>query len=139
MAGVQGRKANVGSEEVHMAAETSVSVAEVTASYNPATGERIGSTPLNTLQDVKEAVARARQAQLGWATTSVSERADLLLKVRAYIVERAQELAATISADNGKTRVDALATEVMPAAMAVTYYTRKAQEFLEDRRLGSGS
>lgn len=122
-----------------MAAETSESVAEVTASYNPATGERIGSTPLNTLQDVKEAVARARQAQRGWATTPVSERADLLLKVRAYIVERAQELAATISADNGKTRVDALATEVMPAAMAVTYYTRKAQEFLEDRRLGAGS
>jgi acyl-CoA reductase-like NAD-dependent aldehyde dehydrogenase len=119
--------------------ETRESVAEVTASYNPATGERIGSTPLNTPQDVKEAVARARGAQGEWATRPISERAHLLLRVRAYIVERAQELAATISADNGKTRVDALSTEVIPAALAVTYYTRKAQEFLKDRHLGTGS
>ena len=69
--------------------ETMESVAEVTASYNPATGERIGSTPLNTPQDVKEAVARAREAQGQWVTRPISERADLLLRVRAYIVERA--------------------------------------------------
>lgn len=122
-----------------MGAETGESVAEVTASYNPATGERIGSTPLNTPEDVKEAVARARMAQRDWAATPVSERADLLLRVRDHIVERSPELAATISADNGKTRVDALATEVIPAALAVTYYARKAQEFLEDRHLGSGN
>ncbi len=119
--------------------ETRESVAEVTSSYNPATGERIGSTPLNTPQDVKDAVARAREAQCEWVTRPISERADLLLKVRAYIVEKAEELAATISADNGKTRVDALSTEVIPAALAVTYYTRKAKEFLEDKRLGIGS
>ena len=47
--------------------ETMESVAEVTASYNPATGARIGSTPLNTPEDVKEAVARAREAQSEWA------------------------------------------------------------------------
>ena len=119
--------------------ETMESVAEVTSSYNPATGERIGSTRLNTSQDVKEAVARAQEAQSEWVTRPISKRVDLLLKVRAYIVERAEELAATISADNGKTRVDALSTEVIPAALAVTYYTRKAKEFLEDKRLGTGS
>ena len=122
-----------------MAAETHESAADVTASYNPATGERIGSTSLNTPQDVREAVARAREAQRDWVTTSISERADCLLRVRAAIVERAQDLAATISSDNGKTRVDALATEVIPAAMAATYYARKAEAFLDDRRLGIGS
>jgi acyl-CoA reductase-like NAD-dependent aldehyde dehydrogenase len=122
-----------------MTAETKESVAEVTASYNPATGERIGSTPLNTTEDVREAVARAREAQRDWASTPISERAEHLLKVRTYIVERAQDLAAIISADNGKTRVDALATEVIPGALAATYYARKAEAFLEDRHIGIGS
>jgi acyl-CoA reductase-like NAD-dependent aldehyde dehydrogenase len=126
-------------KEHEMAEETGGSVAEATPSYNPATGELIGSTPSNTPQEVKEAVARARLAQSDWAATPVSERGDLLLKVRTYIVEKAEELAATISKDNGKTRVDALATEVIPAAMAISYYAREAEAFLEDRRLGFGS
>jgi acyl-CoA reductase-like NAD-dependent aldehyde dehydrogenase len=58
-----------------------------------------------------------------------------LRRVRDYLTRHAYELANVISKDNGKTRIDALATEVLPAVMAVDYYCRKARSFLRNRRL----
>ena len=115
------------------------SASEWTESRNPATGELLGRTPVQSVEEVRDAVARARKAQRDWGATPVSERADRLLRVRSAIVTRADDLASAISKDTGKTRVDALATEVIPAAMAVAYYCRKAETFLEDEPLGAGS
>ena len=56
-----------------------------TVSYNPATGEKIGETPLNTVEELKEAVARAKSAQIKWGSFSFDKRRDCLLKMRDYI------------------------------------------------------
>jgi acyl-CoA reductase-like NAD-dependent aldehyde dehydrogenase len=107
--------------------------------FNPATGEAIGISPLHGVEDVKAAIDRARSAQPAWASLSVGERSRFMLRVRDHIVAHADELAETISQDNGKTRLDALATEVMASALAADYYARKAASFLEDRRLKRGT
>lgn len=106
-----------------------------TVCTNPATGEIIGYSILNSLEDVHRAVAAARQARPAWAALSVRHRAARLKRVRDYLVDNADELAEIIARDNGKTRADAMAAEVLPAAMAVNYYCRKAKSFLSDRRL----
>lgn len=106
---------------------------------NPATGKVIGHSLLNSPSEVRQAVARARQAQPAWAALSVGQRASRLMSVRDYLTDNADELAEIISRDNGKTRTDAMATEVLPAAMAVDYYCRKAKSILKDRRLLPGS
>lgn len=110
-----------------------------TTCYNPATGEMLGRYPLNTAEDVAEAVKRAREAQPAWAAKPVKERARAMLRVRDYLVSHADQLAETISRDNGKTRVDALATEILMATLAVTYYARQAKRFLKDRRLSAAN
>ena len=110
-----------------------MSAGEQTACVNPATGEVVGYSPVNTGEDVKEAVERARAAQPGWEATSLKVRRRALMRVRDYLASHADELAEIISKDNGKTRLDALATEILPAAMAVGYYVRKAKSFLKDR------
>jgi succinate-semialdehyde dehydrogenase/glutarate-semialdehyde dehydrogenase len=84
-------------------------------------------------------IARARAAQPAWAERSVSKRVAAILRVRDLIVDRADELASVISQDNGKTRTDAMVTEVVPAAMAASYYARKAKRFLKDRWLMPGN
>jgi succinate-semialdehyde dehydrogenase/glutarate-semialdehyde dehydrogenase len=112
---------------------------EETISISPATGEILGRVPVHTPQDLHQCLARARAAQPGWNTLPVKQRARVILRVRDYLVEHAEELAATISRENGKTRTDALATEVMPAAFAVTYYARHAKRFLRPQRLRSSS
>ncbi len=111
---------------------------ETTDCTNPATGESLGRSPLNTAEDVRLAVMNARAAQDKWAASSVGTRARAIRRVRGYLVDHVDELAQTISHDNGKIRFDALATEVLPAAMAAGYYARHARRFLGPHRLWPG-
>jgi acyl-CoA reductase-like NAD-dependent aldehyde dehydrogenase len=102
---------------------------------NPATGEVTGHSPLDNVETVQSAIERARAAQSEWANLPVYERCRSLRVVRDLIVDGADELAEIISADTGKTRIDAMAAEVLPAAIALDYYTKQAYRFLKDRRL----
>ncbi len=110
-----------------------------TESYNPATGEKIGSSFLHSTDDVISAVKAARKAQSEWCKLSVRKRAKYVLRIRDYIVQNSESIAEIISNDNGKTRVDALATEVMPAAMAISYYCKNAELFLSEEHLQAGN
>lgn len=55
--------------------------------------------------------------------------------MRDYIVDHAEELAEIVSKDNGKTRMDALATEVLPAALAADWYAKNAKHHLGPKKL----
>ena len=81
----------------------------------------------------------AQQAQPAWSALPVRERVRCLKKTQAHLVDNADELAEIIARDNGKTRTDALSTEVLPAAMAIDYYCRKANDLLSDRCLMPGN
>ena len=100
-----------------------------TIAIDPATGKEIGRWAVDSVEEVEAMVARARAAQPGWAATPVRERVRAILRVRDYVVAGAERLAEVIHRDNGKTRLDALATEVLPAALAATYYAKKARSF----------
>ena len=110
-----------------------------TECVNPATGQRMATLPLHTPEHVAQAVRRARQAQAAWSALPVARRVQHMKRVRAYITANADELAEIISRDNGKTRTDALATEVLPATMAIDYYNRRANALLRDKRLMPGN
>jgi len=100
---------------------------------NAATNELLGYSPLHTEDDLKSAIEEARQAQKNWSILTVRERIRYIKKVRDYLVENIDDLAETISRDNGKTLIDALAAEILPAIMAANYYCRHAARFLKDR------
>lgn len=109
-----------------------------TTSIDPATGAVLGHVVEDTAAEVQRAVSRARQAQPLWAALPVRERVAALVRVRDAIVRDADDLAETISRDNGKTRTDALTDEILPAAAAADYYARNAERFLADKRLKPG-
>jgi len=110
-----------------------------TVCRNPATDEILGYSPLTPVESLKEIVQRARVAQRAWATAPLQERLRAMSRVRRYVVAHAEEIAGLIARDNGKTRVDALATEVFPAALAADYYGKHAKGFLKDRWLRPGN
>ncbi|MBA4405709.1 succinate-semialdehyde dehydrogenase [bacterium] len=110
-----------------------------TESINPATGESLGFSKLHSVDDLKEMISKARETQKVWEQLSIDARVKYLLRVRDFIVDHADRIAETIARDNGKTRVDALATEVLPASMAVSYYCKNANRFLRDIKLGGGN
>jgi aldehyde dehydrogenase (NAD+) len=68
---------------------------------NPASQSVIDRVPAGHQSDVDEAVAAASAAFDGWASAPVAERAERLDAARQLLEERADSVAATISADMG--------------------------------------
>jgi acyl-CoA reductase-like NAD-dependent aldehyde dehydrogenase len=69
---------------------------------SPATGETIGSVPEGTREDAQRAIAAANAAWREWAALSPFERAAALERVAELIVERRDDLARTLTLDQGK-------------------------------------
>ncbi len=112
---------------------------KVTECFNPATGEKIGESNLNTVEELISCIRHAKKVQPDWAAMPIRERISIIRNIRTYIVENAPRIAKIISRDSGKVCVDALATEVLPAAMAVSYYMKNAKRFLKPEKLSSGN
>jgi succinate-semialdehyde dehydrogenase/glutarate-semialdehyde dehydrogenase len=112
---------------------------EKSESFNPATGQSLGFTKLNSVDDLKLMVKSARTAQTIWQTIPINKRAKQVLKIRNYIVDNAEYISEIISCDNGKTKLESLSTEVLASAMSISYYCKKAKTFLNDKKLKSGN
>src|SRR5919109_918144 len=69
---------------------------------SPATGETIGTVPAGTRDDVRRAVAAANASWPGWAALSAFERARACERVAEAIAARRDELARTLTLDQGK-------------------------------------
>jgi malonate-semialdehyde dehydrogenase (acetylating)/methylmalonate-semialdehyde dehydrogenase len=75
--------------------------------YNPATGEVIAQVAVADESLVESVVATARQAARSWRNSSLSQRTNILFTFRQLLVEHADELAAQMTEEHGKTIVDA--------------------------------
>lgn len=69
---------------------------------SPATGEIIGTVPEGTREDVRRAIAAANDARREWAALSAFDRAAAMDRVAGIIEERREELAHTLTLDQGK-------------------------------------
>ena len=106
---------------------------------NPANGESFFEIPETDLSRIGELFEQARSAQKIWAEKSFAQRAQHIYKMRDYIVSNAEQLSKIISQSNGKTLVDALATEVMPCALACSWYASNAKSVLKPKMRGGGN
>jgi succinate-semialdehyde dehydrogenase/glutarate-semialdehyde dehydrogenase len=69
---------------------------------SPSTGESLGTLPEGTREDARRAVAAANAARREWATRSAFERAAAMERVAELIEERRDDLARTLTLDQGK-------------------------------------
>ncbi len=106
---------------------------------NPATGTAVAELNETDLAKLPEIMSKAREAQAIWAAKSFKERARHITMMRSYIVDRADDLARTVSESNGKTLTDALATEVLPCALACKWYANNAEKYLKEKNRPGGS
>lgn len=75
--------------------------------FNPATGEQSGTVALASAADVAGAVRAAAAAFPAWAATPPLARARILNRFLRLVEERADQLAAAITAEHGKVLSDA--------------------------------
>lgn len=74
---------------------------------NPATQQVLARVPFATQQEIDAAVAAAQNAFKSWRTTPIGARARVFLKLQQLIRENMAELAALLTAEQGKTLPDA--------------------------------
>lgn len=115
------------------------SSSQTTSTFNPATGEKVAEYPHTDLRTFPKLLERAKNAQREWAKLSFGARAKHLLKMRGFITENADALALAVSRESGKSRTDALATEVIPCSLAVRWYAKNAARVLAEKKLARSS
>ncbi|CAN5300824.1 CoA-acylating methylmalonate-semialdehyde dehydrogenase [soil metagenome] len=74
---------------------------------NPATQEVLARVPLATVAEVDAAVAAAKEAFKTWRKVPIGVRSRIFLKYQQLIRENMKELAAILTAEQGKTLADA--------------------------------
>mmetsp|Transcript_35936 Transcript_35936/g.65983 ORF Transcript_35936/g.65983 Transcript_35936/m.65983 type:complete len:525 (+) Transcript_35936:90-1664(+) len=74
---------------------------------NPATGKLIARTPLCTPQELESAADSAAEAYKTWRLTPPSTRARVMHKLEGAIRDNTEELASTLTREQGKTIADA--------------------------------
>jgi malonate-semialdehyde dehydrogenase (acetylating) / methylmalonate-semialdehyde dehydrogenase len=77
------------------------------AVYNPATGAQAAEVDLASSAEVDAVVARAVDAAQEWRRSSLSRRAAVLFAFRQLLHDKADELAAIVTAEHGKVLSDA--------------------------------
>jgi acyl-CoA reductase-like NAD-dependent aldehyde dehydrogenase len=83
----------------HWADATGENVREI---VSPVTGETLAEAPDASAEDVARAAAAARAAQPAWEALSVFERAEVMHKIADVLEERQEELARSLTLENGK-------------------------------------
>ena len=88
---------------------------------DPATGETIGSVTHATSDDLDRALDAAARGFKAWRDTGADQRSAILMKAAGLIRERAKEIGASITREQGKPLKEAIG-ETIYCAMLLEFY-----------------
>jgi acyl-CoA reductase-like NAD-dependent aldehyde dehydrogenase len=104
-------------------------------SIDPATNQVVARYQAAALNDVPQAIDRARRVQKEWAARSLAYRCAALLRLRDAIYSRREDIATIVSRETGKPRVEAIFAEVMLALDTTDFVARQAPNWLRPERV----
>jgi aldehyde dehydrogenase (NAD+) len=107
------------------------------SSYNPATGDLLGSVPIFSAAEVEAAVARARVASETWSTRSFAARNEELDAFRHALAAAADTIADILHRENGKPELEAL-TEVMMSLGHLKHAVARAETAMAPKKVSAG-
>jgi acyl-CoA reductase-like NAD-dependent aldehyde dehydrogenase len=97
---------------------------------NPITSEIVGSIPQTPSDEIKEAVERARDAQMAWAEKSVTERVRLIRRWADLVWQNQETLIKINRRETGKTDSGAF-LEIIVLDNILQYYIHQAPNMLK--------
>ncbi|GAB3851449.1 succinic semialdehyde dehydrogenase [Nocardioides maradonensis] len=100
---------------------------------SPLDGAPIAQIPQSSADDVADAFARARAAQVEWARTSLEHRSEALLRLHDIVLDRLPEVLDLITLESGKARKHAY-DEALHVALTARYYARTGHRHLDSQR-----
>ena len=106
-------------------------------SLDPANGQVLASYPVQSAEEVRAAVARARSAEAWWLAQGWDGRRTHLRAWKGVLARRIHELADLVHRENGKPHADAV-LEIVLAIDHIEWAAKKAPKVLGPRRVPSG-
>lgn len=93
---------------------------------DPATGEEIAQVAIATVEDVEAAIDAAHEAFKTWSKVPAPQRSKILRRWYDLVVERADDLAAILTAEQGKPLAEAKA-EVLYGAGFIEWFAEESK------------
>ncbi len=100
---------------------------------NPRTGQTLYTVPEANDADMVRAYAEARKAAAQLRTMSIRARLAECTKLKKHILAHKESIIDRIVAETGKSRTDALLTEIFTVLDTIDYYEKTAKEILADQ------
>jgi len=95
-------------------------------SFNPASGEPLGTIPAGEAVDATKAIDAAEQAFPKWSSQTVYQRSQFLYKAHALMMQALERLAAVMTEEQGKP-IQAARNEVRYGADFLLWYAEEAK------------
>ena len=107
----------------------------VLESFNPATGELVGTVDTITPGKVQGIVDEVAEVQPFWAQLSLDDRARYMRRAGDVLLNEIDDVAALLTAEQGKPRVEAYTMELLPTVDACKWIADEGPDILSDERV----
>jgi acyl-CoA reductase-like NAD-dependent aldehyde dehydrogenase len=104
---------------------------------SPLTGEVLHELKSFTTEEVIEAFARGRQAQVAWAALSARNRAIAATKLADLLAKRQDQMMDQLQTETGKSRAHAF-EEIAGALGAISYYAKTSEKLMRRKKVRAG-
>src|SRR3954451_320060 len=104
-------------------------------SFNPATGELVGTVETITPADVPGVAADVAEVQPFWAELSLDERARYLRRAADVLVDEVDDVCKLLTAEQGKPITESYTMEVVPTIDVLRWCAAHAPKILDDEPL----
>ncbi len=104
-------------------------------SFNPATGELVGSVATITPDQVQGVVDDVARVQPAWAELSLKDRASYLRRAAGALLDDVDEIAELLVSEQGKPRAEAYTMELLPTIDALHWCAKAGPKILADEKV----
>ncbi|HEY2259007.1 MAG TPA: aldehyde dehydrogenase family protein [Solirubrobacteraceae bacterium] len=104
-------------------------------SFNPATGEPLGSVKATAPQDVQAVVDAVAKVQPFWAQLTLGDRARYLQRAAQVLLDESDQIRDLIVSEQGKPRNEAFSMEILPTIDALQWIAGEGQRILADEKI----
>jgi acyl-CoA reductase-like NAD-dependent aldehyde dehydrogenase len=104
-------------------------------SFNPATGELVGTVATITPDDVQAVVDDVAEVQPFWAQLTLADRARYLKRTADLLVEDLENVAELITREQGKPITESYVMELIPTIDALHWCADAAPKILADEKI----
>src|SRR3954462_2391131 len=104
-------------------------------SFNPATGELVGTVETITPAKVQGIVDEVAEVQPFWAALSLEDRARYMRRASDVLLAELDEIAELLTLEQGKPRVESYTMELLPTIAALKWIADNGPSILSDEKL----